>query len=74
MRDVEAGIGAFAKILRYVLQSAILGIGAALVIGDQASAGIMIASSIMMGRALAPIEIVLGTWKQLVAARQASSG
>lgn len=70
MRDVEAGIGAFAKVLRYILQSAILGIGAALVISDQASAGIMIASSIMMGRALAPIEIVLGTWKQLVAARQ----
>jgi PrtD family type I secretion system ABC transporter len=71
MRDVEAGIGAVAKALRYILQSAILGIGAALVISDQASAGIMIASSIMMGRALAPIEIVLGTWKQLVAARQA---
>ena len=71
MRDVESGIGAFAKVLRYVLQSAILGVGAALVISDQASAGIMIASSIMMGRALAPIEIVLGTWKQLVAARQA---
>ncbi len=71
MRDIEADIGAFAKMLRYVLQSAILGIGAALVVGEQASGGIMIASSIMMGRALAPIEIVLGTWKQLVAARQA---
>jgi PrtD family type I secretion system ABC transporter len=56
--------------LRYILQSAILGIGAALVIAEQASGGIMIASSIMMGRALAPIEIVLGTWKQLVSARQ----
>ena len=71
MRDVEADVGAFAKLLRYVLQSAILGIGAALVISDQASGGIMIASSIMMGRALAPIEVVLGTWKQLVGARQA---
>ncbi len=71
MRDVEASIGTFAKILRYILQSSILGIGAALVIAEQASAGIMIASSIMMGRALAPIEIVLGTWKQLVSARQA---
>ena len=70
MRDVEASIGTFAKILRYILQSSILGIGAALVIAEQASAGIMIASSIMMGRALAPIEIVLGTWKQLVSARQ----
>jgi ATP-binding cassette subfamily C protein PrsD len=71
MRDVETDIGAFAKILRYVLQSAVLGIGAALVLGEQASGGIMIASSIMMGRALAPIEIVLGTWKQLNAARHA---
>ena len=70
MRDVEASIGTFAKVLRYILQSSILGIGAALVIAEQASAGIMIASSIMMGRALAPIEIVLGTWKQLVSARQ----
>jgi len=70
-RDVEADIGAAAKVLRYVLQSAILGIGAALVVAEQASGGVMIASSIMMGRALAPIEIVLGTWKQLVAAREA---
>jgi PrtD family type I secretion system ABC transporter len=70
MRDVEASIGTFAKMLRYILQSSILGIGAVLVITEQASAGIMIASSIMMGRALAPIEIVLGTWKQLVSARQ----
>lgn len=71
MRDLEADLGSIAKTLRYILQSAILGIGASLVIGEQASAGIMIASSIMMGRALAPIEIVLGTWKQLVSARQA---
>ena len=71
MRDIDADIGAIAKVLRYVLQSAILGIGAALVVADQASGGIMIASSIMMGRALAPIEIVLGTWKQLVSAREA---
>jgi ABC-type protease/lipase transport system fused ATPase/permease subunit len=48
-----------------------LGVGAALVVGDRASGGIIIASSIMMGRALAPIEIVLGTWKQLLSARGA---
>jgi PrtD family type I secretion system ABC transporter len=71
LRDVDADIGAYAKVLRYALQSAILGIAAALVVAEQASGGIMIASSIMMGRALAPIEIVLGTWKQLSSARDA---
>ena len=68
--DVYANLGAGAKVLRYVLQSAMLGAGAYLVVIGQASGGIMIASSIMMGRALAPIEIALSTWKQLVAARQ----
>src|ERR1700716_1406531 len=71
--DVYANLGAIAKVIRYVLQSAILGIGAYLVIIEQASGGIMIASSIMMGRALAPIEVALSTWKQLVAARQSIS-
>jgi ATP-binding cassette, subfamily C, bacterial PrsD len=68
--DVYANFGSGAKVLRYVLQSGMLGIGAYLVVADKASGGIMIASSIMMGRALAPIEVALGTWKQLVAARQ----
>jgi ATP-binding cassette subfamily C protein PrsD len=68
--DVYANLGAIAKVIRYVLQSAILGIGAYLVIIEQASGGIMIASSIMMGRALAPIEIALANWKNLVAGRQ----
>jgi ATP-binding cassette, subfamily C, bacterial PrsD len=71
--DVQANIGAIAKMLRFTLQSAILGVGAFLVVNDQASGGVMIASSIMMGRALAPIEVALGTWKQMVAARQAAS-
>jgi ATP-binding cassette, subfamily C, bacterial PrsD len=71
MRDAEADIGAAARLLRYALQSAVLGVGAALVINEKASGGVMIASSIIMGRALAPIEIVLGTWKQLISARDA---
>ena len=69
--DVYAGLGSAAKVLRYALQSGMLGIGAYLVVADRASGGIMIASSIMMGRALAPVEVALGSWKQLVAARQA---
>jgi PrtD family type I secretion system ABC transporter len=68
--DVFANLGSGAKVLRYVLQSGMLGIGAYLVVVDRASGGIMIASSIMMGRALAPVEVALGSWKQLVAARQ----
>jgi PrtD family type I secretion system ABC transporter len=67
---IHANIGASAKAVRFILQSAILGVGAYLVIIEQASGGIMIASSIMMGRALAPVEIALSNWKQLVAARQ----
>jgi len=67
--DVYANLGSGAKVLRYVLQSGMLGIGAYLVVADKASGGIMIASSIMMGRALAPVEVALGSWKQLVAAR-----
>src|SRR4029078_8234327 len=68
--DVYANLGSAAKVLRYILQSGMLGIGAYLVVADKASGGIMIASSILMGRALAPVEIALGSSKQLVAARQ----
>ncbi len=69
--DVYANLGSGAKVLRYVLQSGMLGIGAYLVVADRASGGIMIASSIMMGRALAPIEVALGT---LEAARRRTPG
>src|SRR3954447_13041993 len=68
--DVNANLGSGAKVLRYVLQSGMLGLGADLVVIDKASGGVMIASSIMMGRALAPVEVALGTWKQLISARQ----
>ena len=69
--DVHANLSALGKGLRYGLQSAILAVGACLVVNDQASGGIIIASSIMMGRALAPVEIALSSWKQLVASRKA---
>jgi PrtD family type I secretion system ABC transporter len=70
LADVHANLGAAAKILRFVLQSAALGVGAYLVIVDQASGGIIIASTIVMGRALAPVEVALTNWKQFVAARE----
>jgi len=70
LADVHANLSAVAKVLRFALQSAVLGVGAYLVVIEQASGGIIIASSIMMGRALAPVEVALANWKQLVAARE----
>jgi ATP-binding cassette, subfamily C, bacterial PrsD len=70
LADVHANLGSVAKVLRFGLQSAVLGAGAYLVVIDQASGGIMIASAILMGRALAPVEVALTNWKQFVAARE----
>ena len=73
LADVHANLGAASKILRFILQSAVLGMAAYLVLVEQASGGIMIASAIVMGRALAPIEVALANWKQFVAAREGIS-
>lgn len=64
--------GAFtvsSRVFRYFLQSAMLGLGSLLVIEQSMSAGAMIACSILLGRALAPIEQVIGQWAILVKAR-----
>ena len=55
--DVTAGLGSVARVLRLLLQSTVLGVGAYLVIEQQATAGIIIASSIITARALAPADI-----------------
>ncbi|WNJ88711.1 type I secretion system permease/ATPase [Bosea sp. 685] len=68
--DATSGIGAFAKVFRMVLQSAVLGLGAYLVMRGELSGGVMIAASIMTSRALAPIEIAVAHWKGFVSARQ----
>ena len=68
--DVSGGFGALSKVLRMLLQSAVLGVGAYLVIDGQATGGIMIASSILTSRALAPVELAIGNWKGFVSARQ----
>lgn len=61
------------KTIRFILQSTILGVGAWLAIQQEITPGVMIAASIMVSRALSPIEIAVGQWRGLVAARQARS-
>lgn len=68
--DAAGRIGAAAKVFRMVLQSGALGLGAYLVIRNELSPGSMIAASILLSRALAPIEVAVAHWKGFVAARQ----
>jgi ATP-binding cassette subfamily C protein len=69
--DVTGGLGAIAKVMRMMLQSAVLAVGAYLVIHQEATAGIIIAGSILSARALAPVDLAIAHWKGFVAARQA---
>ena len=68
--DITGGMGSFSRALRMALQSAVLAVGAYLVIKQQATAGIIIAGSILSARALAPIEQVIAQWRVFVSARQ----
>ena len=68
--DVVGGLGAVAKVMRMTLQSAVLAVGAYLVIHQEATAGIIIAGSILSARALAPVDLAIAHWKSFVAARQ----
>jgi len=67
--DVIGFYGSLSKMTRMTLQSASLGLGAYLVIDHELMPGAMIASSIMMARALAPIETAIANWRGFVAAR-----
>ncbi|WP_417935700.1 type I secretion system permease/ATPase [Frigidibacter mobilis] len=65
------GVGAFSKTFRMFLQSAMLTLAAWLVLRAELSPGMIIASSVISGRALAPIDQVIGQWRMLGRARQA---
>ena len=64
-------ISSIAKIIRLGLQVAILGTGAWLAMQELVSPGVMIAASIIMARALAPIEMAIGAWRSVISARNA---
>ena len=68
--DVSGSFSGLAKVLRMMLQSAILGLGAFLTIKGELSAGAIIACSVASARALAPVDLAIGNWKVIAAARR----
>lgn len=69
--DKAGLISALSKTYRVTVQSLVLGLGAWLAIDKQISPGLMIGGSILLGRALAPIDLMIGSWKQFLGARTA---
>ena len=68
--DITGSLGSLSKTLRMLLQSVVLGMGAYLVILQEASPGIIIAATILVARALAPVDVALANWRGFLAARQ----
>ncbi len=68
--DKSGGLSSVSKIMRMLAQSGMLALGAALVLDQQTTGGIMIASSILLSRSLAPVEQAIAHWKGFVSARQ----
>jgi ATP-binding cassette subfamily C protein len=69
--DITGTFAAISRVLRMLLQSAVLGLGAYLTIKNELSAGAIIACSVAATRALAPVDLAIGNWKAFVAARMA---
>ncbi len=69
--DRSEGFAAFSKSFRLLLQSMLLTLGAYLAIHQEVSAGAIIATSIIAGRALAPVDQVIGQWRAIGRAREA---
>ncbi len=69
--DLSGNIMSLSKFVRLALQIFILAVGAHLVLNRELTSGGMIAASIIMSRALAPIEVAIGSWRYTLAAQQA---
>ena len=67
--DKGGAIAAISKTFRMLIQSLILGLGAYLAVNHEISAGLVIAGSVLLGRALAPIDLIIGSWKGFISAR-----
>ncbi len=70
--DRVALMSSFARLVRMALQIAMLGTGVILVLRGELSPGLMIAASILLGRAAAPVEQSISGWRAMIAARQAT--
>jgi PrtD family type I secretion system ABC transporter len=68
--DIALGLGAVARTLRHIIQSAMLAVGAVLVIQQQATGGLIVAGAILAARALAPIDVAIAHWRGFIGARQ----
>ena len=66
-----SGINSLSKVLRQLVQILMMAAGAWLVVADNMTSGVMLASTVILGRALAPFESLLGNWNNLVGARAA---
>jgi PrtD family type I secretion system ABC transporter len=69
--DRGEGFAATSKAFRLLLQSSLLGLGGYLALQQQISPGMIVATSIIAGRALAPVDQVIGQWRNVVRAREA---
>jgi len=67
--DKGGVISSVSKTFRMLIQSLILGLGAYLAVNHEISPGLVIAGSVLLGRALAPIDLIIGSWKGFIAAR-----
>lgn len=71
LNDRAAALTGLSKFIRITVQTAIIGIGAILVLRGEATAGGMIAASVLLGRALAPVDQAIASWNQLISVRSA---
>lgn len=71
--DLSGGFGSISRLLRMALQSGVLALGAYLVINQEATAGVMLAATILSIRALNPIEQAIANWRNFITCRESFS-